>query len=248
MYASKCLHLYLLILFPLLSEIFAEVTVLKSNYIIYDRSPKLRIRGSSFDADARSIILDLAVNGQSSLIADKDYTIIKDAGDEGLILKLLENRKWADLSGRTPPVALVLTSVKFAANPVKNLLIEPVIIAQVLLTPTVTENLEIIYASGTNELRINGTGFIGSKAIDLYFIPQLLKGVSYDDVTPYPLTTDQIILRLRHGHSWRNEPGPLAVIGIDTGGTPVKLNGNDGFCVAIVQNNTDLNLRGITVN
>jgi hypothetical protein len=64
------------------------------------------------------------------------------------------------LDSRDPPVALILTSVKFANNPLKNVLPEPVIIAQVVSTPTVNENLDIIYTSASNELRINGTGFM----------------------------------------------------------------------------------------
>lgn len=34
--------------------------------------------------------------------------------------------------------------------------------------------------------------------------------VAYEDVTPYPLKSDQIVLRLRHGYSWR-EDGEIAL-------------------------------------
>jgi hypothetical protein len=70
----------------------AEVTILKSVQTIYNRSPKLRIRGSGFDVDEQSsILLDLSASGQSSLKVDKDYLITKD--DDGIILKLLSGRK-----------------------------------------------------------------------------------------------------------------------------------------------------------
>jgi hypothetical protein len=69
----------------------AEVTVLKAVQTIYDRSPKLRIKGSGFDADEHSIVLELAAQGQPFLRADKDFLITKD--DDGLILKLLSARK-----------------------------------------------------------------------------------------------------------------------------------------------------------
>ena len=69
----------------------AEVTVLKVVQTIYDRSPKLRIRGSGFDVDEHSIILDISASGQPSLKADKDYLITKD--DDGIILKLLSARR-----------------------------------------------------------------------------------------------------------------------------------------------------------
>jgi hypothetical protein len=75
-----------------LSVVFAEVTVLRAVQTLYDRSPKLRIKGTGFDADEHSIILDLAASGQASLRVDKDFLITKD--DDGLILKLLANKKY----------------------------------------------------------------------------------------------------------------------------------------------------------
>lgn len=69
----------------------AEVTVLSTVQSIYNRSPKLRIKGTGFDADEHSIFLDMSANGVDSLKLDKDYMITKD--DDGLILKLLTNRK-----------------------------------------------------------------------------------------------------------------------------------------------------------
>ena len=76
----------------LLNAIVAEVTVLKIVQTIYDRSPKLRIRGSGFDADEHSIILEMSASGQPSLRVDKDFLITKD--DDGLILKLLSARRY----------------------------------------------------------------------------------------------------------------------------------------------------------
>ena len=71
--------------------LLGEVTVLKVVQTIYDRSPKLRIRGSGFDVDEHSILLELSASGQPSLKADKDYLITKD--DDGIILKLLSARR-----------------------------------------------------------------------------------------------------------------------------------------------------------
>jgi len=223
-----------------LQVILAEVTVLKTVQVIYDKSPKLRIKGSGFDAQDHDIQLDIGAAGQPSLIADKDFLVTKDSDGEGIILKLLGNRKWVNLADRTPPVALVLNGVRFASNPEKNLLIEPVIVAQVLSTPTIKDNEDFLYQSASNELRINGTGFIGAKKVDLYFQPPLVKEVGYEDVTPYPLAKNQVVLRLRHGYQWRESPGPLFVIGVDTGGGPVKVDGEVGAKVADVVNNHDL--------
>mmetsp|Transcript_16378 Transcript_16378/g.15700 ORF Transcript_16378/g.15700 Transcript_16378/m.15700 type:complete len:936 (-) Transcript_16378:423-3230(-) len=231
------------VLFVIVEIALAEVTVLKVVQTIYDRSPKLRIRGSGFDEAEHNILLELSASGQPSLKIDKDFLITKD--DDGIILKLLSARRWVNLDDRTPPVALILSSVKFASNPTKNLLLEPVIVANVVATPTVEENDEVIYTAASNELRINGTGFMGVKKVDLFFSPPLFKEVGYEMVSPFPLVKDQVVLRLRHGYKWREEPGPLSIIGIDTGGGPVKLNGEDGIRIAEVQ--ADLDLHGVTV-
>ena len=71
--------------------LLGEVTVLKVVQTIYDRSPKLRIRGSGFDVDEHNILLELSASGQPSLKDDKDYLITKD--DDGIILKLLSARR-----------------------------------------------------------------------------------------------------------------------------------------------------------
>ncbi len=69
----------------------AEVIVLKVVQTIYDRSPKLRIRGSGFDADEHSLILNLSALGRPSLQLGRDYLVTKD--DDGIILKLLSARR-----------------------------------------------------------------------------------------------------------------------------------------------------------
>jgi hypothetical protein len=74
-------------------NILAEVTVFKSVQVIYDKSPKLRLKGSGFYANDHDIILELGAQNQPTLRVDTDYLITKDADGDGLILKLLGNRK-----------------------------------------------------------------------------------------------------------------------------------------------------------
>ena len=71
----------------------AEVTVLKQVQTIYDKSPKLRIRGSGFDVEDHDITLDIGSQGKPPLVVDKDYMITTDEDGDGLILKLLTNKK-----------------------------------------------------------------------------------------------------------------------------------------------------------
>lgn len=91
---------------------YAEVTVLKTvqvietNFVlfsvdfylyffqtVYDKSPKIRIRGSGFDAEDHNIVLTIGATGQDPLKVDKDFLISKDADGDGIILKLIGKRK-----------------------------------------------------------------------------------------------------------------------------------------------------------
>eukprot|EP01040_Poterioochromonas_malhamensis_P024690 gene24690-30601_t len=78
-----------LIFLQLVAVLLAEVTVLKTNQYIYDKSPKLRIRGTGFDAEDHDIILEVGVSGQPNLSVDRDFTISKDPGGEEVVLQLL---------------------------------------------------------------------------------------------------------------------------------------------------------------
>jgi len=86
--------LVLLLCLCALGLIASEVTVLKSVQTLYDRSPKLRIKGTGFDADDHDIVLELGAVGQPSLRADKDFLISKDTDGDGIILKLLSARRF----------------------------------------------------------------------------------------------------------------------------------------------------------
>lgn len=89
----SCQSLVLLVLALTLALVRSDVTILKTVQTIYNRSPKLRIRGSGFDADDHDITLTLSAQGQPSLKVDKDFMITKDPDGDGIILKLLSNRK-----------------------------------------------------------------------------------------------------------------------------------------------------------
>ena len=129
----------------------------------------------------------------------------------------------------------MLSSVKFGNG--KEQLADPVILANVLETPTVVESDVILYSTASNELRINGTGFIGAKDVDLFFDPPLLKDIAYEIVSKFPCFKNELVLRIRHGYEWRKTAGPLYIKGIDTGGGAVKVGGEDGVLVATVSSN-----------
>jgi len=168
--------IYICILSSLyITTVLGEITVLGSVQTIYDRSPKLRIRGAGFDAEDHDITLDLAAPNSPSLRVDKDFMISKDPQGEGLILKLLNLRRWVNLDERVPPVALILSGVYFNSAPSKNLLPEPKIVAQVLLTPDVYADDRIMYQTASSALKINGTGFMGAKKSRFFLSTTIIK-------------------------------------------------------------------------
>jgi hypothetical protein len=87
------IRVMILALLALLQLILAEVSVLKAVQLVYDTSPKLRIRGSGFDAQGHDIHPEIGAVGQPSLVINKDYMVTKDADGDGIILKLLGNRR-----------------------------------------------------------------------------------------------------------------------------------------------------------
>ena len=84
------LFLYFLVL---ISHVLSEVTVVTKVQTLYDRSPKLRIKGTGFDAEEDDIFLDLSALGEDSLKKDKDYIIDKEEDGAGIVLKLLGKRR-----------------------------------------------------------------------------------------------------------------------------------------------------------
>lgn len=215
--------------------VYSEVTIVSKVQTIYDRSPKIRIKGSGFDADDHDLVLEISAIGESPLKVDKDFLVTKNLDEPGIVLKLMQGRKWVNLKDRAPPVGLVLSKVYLKSDEnQKNLLPESKVIANVLATPTVEDNESVIYQSATNQLQINGTGFQGAKEVDLYFKPPLFVGVEYEVVSKFPLKSNTINIRIRHSYKWREEPGELKLVGIDTGGGPIKLNGDDGAVMGTV--------------
>lgn len=81
------------ILLLAIAKVAAEVTVVTKVQTVYDRSPKIRIKGTGFDAKEEDIFLKLSAVGEESLKKDKDYIISKDNDGDGIVLKLLGNRR-----------------------------------------------------------------------------------------------------------------------------------------------------------
>ena len=77
----------------IITNIVGEITILKAVQTIYDQTPKLRIKGSGFDAAESDILLNIAASSQSYLMINIDFMLTKDEYDEGIILKLLPTKR-----------------------------------------------------------------------------------------------------------------------------------------------------------
>jgi hypothetical protein len=136
---------------------------------------------------------------------------------------------------------LILNAVKFNQSGDRNLLLSPVVVANVLATPVILENNKVIFQTATNEWTLQSSSFVGARKMDLYFNPPLLKDIQYQVISSFPLADDAVVLRLRRGYQWSEVVGPLKLIGVDTGGGRVQLNGADGIVVADVRNDLRAN-------
>ena len=75
--------------------VLADVTVLKYVTVLYDRSPKLRIRGSGFTASSNDTRVTIGTRDGASLVLNEDFTISKEEGIiDGIVLKLMNNKRY----------------------------------------------------------------------------------------------------------------------------------------------------------
>jgi hypothetical protein len=84
-------QLFLLLSLFSFKIILGEVTIVQQVQTIYDRAPKLRIKGVGFDVDEHDITLEMSASGEEPLRMDKDFILSKS--DDGIILKRLSSRK-----------------------------------------------------------------------------------------------------------------------------------------------------------
>lgn len=66
----------------------ASVTVIPNAQLIYNQAPRLRIKGTGFPADLKSLSLEISMNNQAPLQTWVDFVILKDPENEGILLSL----------------------------------------------------------------------------------------------------------------------------------------------------------------
>ena len=86
--------IFVLFLVAFLQAAMAEVSVVGSPETIYDKYPKLHIKGEGFNVDDADIELEISASNAAPLKKDKDYTIKTDKDGQGLLLTLLAGRRY----------------------------------------------------------------------------------------------------------------------------------------------------------
>jgi hypothetical protein len=131
---------------------------------------------------------------------------------------------------------LILKSVRFKNTGERNVLSFPVVIANVFPTPTIREN-HLALLPTASQLVLMGTGLSGTKTkFNLHFDPPLVKDIAYYIALGASyLYPDDIVLKLRPDYRWRDGDGYLKLVGIDTGGGFIKINGDNGVIVRDIQ-------------
>ena len=86
--------IFVLFLVAFLQAAMAEVSVVGSPETIYDKYPKLHIKGEGFNVDDADIELEISASNAAPLKKDKDYTIKADKDGQGLLLTLLAGRRY----------------------------------------------------------------------------------------------------------------------------------------------------------
>ncbi|CAN0190438.1 unnamed protein product, partial [Ectocarpus fasciculatus] len=118
-------------------------------------------------------------------------------------------------------------------------------IATIVPSPTVEASSREIYMETTPKLIVNGTNF-NTKITELYFDPPLQEGVVIQKKVLSP-TQISITKNFKYDPNvWADEPGPLKIVAINTGGGRLALNPADGG-VIIAEVQADLDHFGVTV-
>jgi len=156
-----------------------------------------------------------------------------------LSLALKEGKKWTQ-PGTTDGMTLYLTSLTIGGG--LNQIMDPVPVATVIPTPTIKQNTDVIYQSGTSKLVINGTNF-REKSMELTFDPPMERNKDY--ILSVKNDKTMVLTRMSTA-KWRDEPGPLKLKRINTGAGAIRVDPEyGGITVAEVQVN--LGAHGVTV-
>jgi len=219
------------------AQVAQSIALLKNEAMILysDVSPKLRIITKS---SAFSGLMASDIECVFTPKVDPSAYTINIANDIMLTLTLNPKKAWleqATAEGNT----LYLVELKIKGE---NKLDGAEDVAKVIATPSVLGSDQIIYQKASRQFVINGTNF-NPKRTDLIFDPPLIRNQDY---LLNVATAKTLVLTRTTGSQWRDDPGPLKLRRVDTGGGQLRVNADaGGLTVAEVQ--ADLDVHGVTV-
>lgn len=88
------------VLLSALGVALSSVTVIPNALLIYNQAPRLRIKGTGFPADLKSLSLEISMYNQAPLQTWVDFVILKDPENEGILLSLRGGKRWVHQSSR----------------------------------------------------------------------------------------------------------------------------------------------------
>jgi hypothetical protein len=213
------------------------LTIMPRPTLLYSSvSPKLRIQT---EQPTFNNVFENEIELKFTPALNKNSYNLSIVSETVISLALKEGKKWtkpATADGMT----MYLTSLTIAGG--MEQIMEPVAVATVIPTPTIKQNTDVIYQTGTSKLVINGTNF-REKSMEIIFDPPMERNKDY--IMSVKNENSMVLTRMT-GAKWRDEPGPLKLKRINTGAGAIRVDPTyGGITVAEVQAN--LGAHGVTV-
>uniref|UniRef100_A0A7S2SQB8 SbsA Ig-like domain-containing protein n=1 Tax=Rhizochromulina marina TaxID=1034831 RepID=A0A7S2SQB8_9STRA len=215
-----------------------SVSIVERPMVLYSSiSPKLRIQTSD---PVFGGVLESAVSLKFTPSLKPSAYNISIVSDTVISLALNPGKKWTNPSS-ADGMTLYLTDLSI--NGVNQIGEDVAAVATVIPTPVVKKSEDtLLYMGVSPKLVINGSNF-RNKGLRLMFDPPLEENRDYIVSVKSPST---MVITRATGAKWREDPGPLKLRRIDTGGGYLRIDPDfGGVTVAEVQ--ADLGAHGVTV-
>ncbi|CAN0080830.1 unnamed protein product, partial [Ectocarpus sp. 6 AP-2014] len=203
---------------------------------VYDTQPKIKLKGSGFGQlsfeDVRNLKFDPPMEVGGGVLQQAAVQ-----SDGVIVLELVPGARWAESNG-----SLMLVEAEHGG---KQLITDSVLVASVVPTPMVSPSDRILYLTVSPYVMINGTNF-DTKTTALFFSPPLSDGTDVDIFVKSSTTIWVSLVQKAEGTHWADEPGPLKLVAIDTGGGRLLLREDLGG-VTIAEMQADMKGHSLSV-
>eukprot|EP00903_Cladosiphon_okamuranus_P015736 g14524.t1 len=176
---------------------------------VYDTKPKLKIKGAEFGQLSTQDLQSLEFDPPMTASGDKQFEPSVQS-DDTILLELAPGKRWPSSNGEIRLVG--------ASHDGEALLKDgPIPVATIIPTPTVHPSTNLLYLTKSPRVMVNGTNF-DEKSTSLFFNPPLVDGTDINTFVKSSNTIWVTLVQKTEGTKWADEPGPLKLVAIDTGG------------------------------